>query len=101
MGSEGDATLQKALALKDQDCLDAAFAVLGGENKNDQVSELAGFLFDSNNCEALRKLCADDLAIDAEQAREWEVTKEEYCLARQIALLARRVERIREGLDDC
>ncbi|MEY2340790.1 hypothetical protein AB4090_01590 [Acidithiobacillus sp. IBUN Pt1247-S3] len=100
MSSKGDETLQKALALKDEKCLDAAYAVLGGENKNDQVSELAGFLFDSNNCEALRKLCMDS-QVDVEQAREWELGDAEYCLAQQIALLARRVERIREGLDDC
>ncbi len=100
MKIEGDETLQQALARKDDTCLDAAYAVLGANNKNDQVTELAGFLFDSNNCEALRKLCAD-LQVDEEQAREWEVSHDEYCLAHHIALLARRVERIREGLGDC
>ncbi|WP_308388724.1 hypothetical protein [Acidithiobacillus sp. AMEEHan] len=100
MSIEGDELLQKALASKEENYLDAAYAVLGGDNKNDQVAQLAGFFFDSNNCEALRKICANQ-QVDAEQAREWEVSDAEYCLAQKIALLARRVERAREGLGNC
>jgi hypothetical protein len=98
MQMDREAALQRALALKEHSCLDAAYAALdGAASKNDQVSELAGFLFDSNDYAALKNICAN-LQVDQEQAREWKVTDAEYCLAHEIALLARRVERIREGL---
>lgn len=73
--------------------LDAAVATLG----NDQISELAGFLSESMSCQQLEKVC-DTQHVDLEQAREWNVTSEQYCRAHEIALLSHKIERKREGL---
>ncbi len=71
--------------------LDAAIGVLG----NEQLIDLIGFLNDSMSCEQLSALC-DPENYDEEQAREWSVTKEQYILAHEIAVLGHRIEQKRE-----
>lgn len=84
------------LAQKDIPDLKAAAAVFG----SDQVSELAGFLWDSMDCKALQDCCAGQ-HFDAEQAREWGLDRDQYQLALAIALVAHKIERERERLGPC
>ncbi len=92
--------LKKALEFRDLDSLDAAWKACGDEaSGNDQIAQLAGFLYDSMDCHALQEAC-DAQHFDREQAREWDLDAGQYCLAHEIALVARMVERKREGLKD-
>ncbi|MBE7565139.1 hypothetical protein HF670_08810 [Acidithiobacillus thiooxidans] len=102
--------LTRALSLKNEDSLDAATIAAAeqlskkeglsldaavGVFGNDQLVELIGFLNDSMSCEQLSALC-DPESYDAEQAREWEVTKDQYLLAHEIAVLSHRVAKQRD-----
>ncbi|MHB1320501.1 MAG: hypothetical protein ACYCY0_02900 [Acidithiobacillus ferrivorans] len=112
MAIDRQLALARALMLKDEKSLDAvtiavaeqlsgkthltlgeAVSVLG----NNQIAEVAGFLSESLNCQQLEQVCDTD-TYDLEQAREWEVTEPQYCLAHEIALIAHMTERKREGL---
>ncbi|MHB8236389.1 MAG: hypothetical protein ACYDDD_02860 [Acidithiobacillus ferrivorans] len=112
MSIDRQLALSRALMLKDEKCLDAAtMAVaeqLSGKTHltlgeavsvlgNDQIAEVAGFLSESLNGQQLEQACDTD-TYDLEQAREWEVTEAQYCLAHEIALIAHMTERKREGL---
>ncbi|MHB8115896.1 MAG: hypothetical protein ACYDC7_01070 [Acidithiobacillus ferrivorans] len=112
MAIDRQLALARALMLKDEKSLDAAtIAVaeqLSGKTHltlgeavsvlgNNQIAEVAGFLSESLNCQQLEQVCDTD-TYDLEQAREWEVTEPQYCLAHEIALIAHMTERKREGL---
>ncbi|MDR7925941.1 hypothetical protein RIE95_02860 [Acidithiobacillus thiooxidans] len=81
------------LSGKDGLTLDTALPILG----NEQLIELIGFLNDSINCQQLSELC-DKEFYNAEQAREWEVTEQQYRLAHEVALLSHLIEQKKEGI---
>ena len=70
--------------------IDMAIAVLG----NNQIAEMAGFLNDSKTCKELDVPC-DDVGLDLDELREWGLTRKQYCVAHEIALIARMVDRAR------
>ncbi|MBN2680817.1 hypothetical protein HHS34_008190 [Acidithiobacillus montserratensis] len=101
--------LTRALAIKNEDPLDAATMAaaeqLSGKTGlsldaavdvlgNEQMIGFIGFLNDSMTCDQLSALC-DAESYDAEQAREWELTRPQYQLAHEIAILSHRVEKAR------
>ena len=115
MNVDIDTAVKKGLEKAEERCLDAAtLAVaelvarkeigdLGAAAEvfgSDQVAELAGFLSDSMDCKALQDCCAGQ-HFDAEQAREWELDRDQYRLALSIALVAHKIERERERLGPC
>ena len=112
MAIDRQRALARALTLKQKKGLDAAtIAVaeqLSGKANltlgeavsalgNNQIAEVAGFLSESMNCQQLEQVC-DAGSYDREQAREWEVTDPQYCLAHEIALISHMTERKRDGL---
>ena len=70
--------------------IDMAIAVLG----NNQIAEMAGFLNDSKTCKELDVPC-DDVGLDLDELREWGLTRKQYCIAHEIALIAHMVDRVR------
>ena len=70
--------------------MDMAIAVLG----NNQIAEMAGFLNDSKTCKELDVPC-DGVGLDLDELREWGLTRKQYCIAHEIALIAHMVDRVR------
>ena len=70
--------------------MDMAIAVLG----NNQIAEMAGFLNDSKTCKELEVPC-DEVGLDLDELREWGLTRRQYCVAHEIALIAHMVDRSR------
>ncbi len=113
MAIDRQSALSKALALREEESLDAATIAVAeqlsgkanlslgdavGMLGNNQVAELAGFLFESMSYQQLAQIC-DATSYDLEQAREWTVDASQYCLAHEIALIGHMIERKRENLD--
>ena len=113
MAIDRQRALARAVMLKHEESMDAATIAVaeqlsGKENLtlgeavsvlgNDQIAEVVGFLNESMNCQQLEQVCDTD-TYDLEQAREWEVTEPQYCLAHEIALIAHMTERNRESLN--
>lgn len=67
-----------------------ALAALG----NNQICEMAGFLNDSKTCKELEVPC-DEVGLDLDELREWGLTRRQYCVAHEIALIAHMVDRSR------
>ncbi|PKY10125.1 hypothetical protein B1757_11195 [Acidithiobacillus marinus] len=102
-----EAALNRALTIKNEDSLDAATIAAAEQLSsktglsldaavdilgNEQLIGFIGFLNDSMSCDQLSALC-DAESYDVEQAREWELTRPQYQLAHEIAILSHRVEK--------
>ncbi len=66
---------------------------------NNQIGEMAGFLNDSKTCKELAVPC-EEVGLDLEELREWGLTRQQYCVAHEIALIAHMVARVRLTASD-